>query len=48
MIMVATYCLRLSTSPSITPQKIATMGIKYVTAEANKGDANLTNLLKSV
>ena len=32
----------------MTPQKIATIGIKYVTAEANKGEASLTNLLNSV
>ena len=40
--------IAVSISPSNNAQKIATIGIVYVTAEANNGEAILTNLLNKV
>ena len=45
---VAGYCWRVKLSPSNTAQKIATIGIVYVTADAKSGDAILTKTLKRV
>ena len=48
MIIMETICLMPIVSPSIIPQRIATIGIRYVTDEANKALVFLTKILKRI